>query len=71
MAHYKVSFRVEGRTYYTEGDSSYPSDETIKNNEIDNEIALESAAVFASSHKHSLNLEGMIEPGSIYFEIYK
>ncbi len=71
MARYKVSFRVGNKTYYTEGDSTYPSDDAIKKNEIDMEMALESASVFASSLKRSLNLEGMIEPGSIKFEIYK
>ena len=71
MARYKVSFRVDNKTYYTEGDSTYLSDDAIKKNEIDMEMALESASVFASSLKRSLNLEGMIEPGSIKFEIYK
>lgn len=71
MAHYKVSFRVDGKTYYTEGDSTYPSDDIIRKNQIDMGMALESASVFASTHKRSLNLEGMIEPGSINFEIYK
>ena len=70
MARYKVNFRVDGKTYFTGGESTYPSDDAIKKNEIDMEMALESASVFASSLKRSLNLEGMIEPGSINFEIY-
>ena len=71
MAHYRVSFTVKGRVYYTEGDSTYPSDEAIEKNEIDMDIAMESAAVFASSLKRSLNLDGKIDPDSISFEIYK
>lgn len=71
MAHYKVSFRVAGKTYFTEGESTYPSDEAIKKNDIDMDIAYESAAVFASACKQSLHLEGSIEPKSILFEIYK
>jgi len=35
------------------------------------DIAMESAAVFASSLKRSLNLDGKIDPDSISFEIYK
>ena len=71
MAHYRVSFRVEGKTYYAEGDSSYPSDEAIVKKDIDMDIALDSAAVIASAHKQSMHLEGKIEPNSISFEIFK
>lgn len=71
MAHYKVSFRVDGKIYYAEGDSSYPSDEAIENNDIDMGIALDSAGVIVSAYKQSIHLEGMTEPNSINFEIYK
>lgn len=71
MAHYRVSFRVEGKTYYAEGESSYPSDEAIENNDIDMGIALDSAAVIASSYKQSIHLDGTIEHNSNSFEIYK
>ena len=71
MAHYKVSFRVEGKTYYAEGDSSYPSDEAIEKKEIDMGIAMENAAIFASAYKNMSRLEGMVEPESIGLEIYK
>ena len=71
MAHYRVSFRVDGETYYAEGESSYPSDEAIENKDIDMDIALDSASVIASANKQSLHLEGKIESNSISFEIYK
>lgn len=71
MAHYKVSFRVAGKTYFTEGDSTYPSDEAIERNDIDMGIAHESAAIFASACKQSLHIERAIESESIVFEIYK
>ena len=71
MAHYRVSYRVEGKTYYTEGDSTYPSDLAIEKNDIDMVIAFDSAAVIASAHKQSLRLGGLIEPKSIQFEIFK
>lgn len=71
MAHYKVSFRIDGKTYYTEGNSSYPSEEAIKQGDIDMDIAMDSAAVIASAYKSMSRMEGMIESNSISFEIYK
>lgn len=70
MALYRVSFRVNGKTYYMGGESSYPSDEAIEKKDIDMELAMENAAVFASAYKRSLNIDGKIEPGSICFEIF-
>ena len=71
MAHYKVKYTVDGKNFYAEGESPYPSDEAIVKNDIDMDIALDSAAVIASVHKQSMHLEGKIEPNSISFEIYK
>ena len=71
MAHYKVKYTVDGKNLYAEGESSYPSYEAIVKNDIDMDIALDSAAVIASVHKQSMHLEGKIEPNSISFEIYK
>ena len=71
MARYKVSFRVEGKTYLAEGESTYPSDDAINKNDIDMGIALENAWIFASHQKESLHLDGKIEPNSVNFEIYK
>ena len=71
MAHYRVSFRVDGKTYYAEGESSYPSDEAIENKDIDMSIASDSASVIASAYKQSLHLDGKIESNSISFEIYQ
>ena len=71
MAHYKVSFRVNCITYFTGGDCSYPSDEAIEKDEIDMDIAYESAAIFAADCKKTLALNERIEPGSIEFEIYR
>ena len=71
MAHYKVSYRIEGKDYYAEGESSYPSEQAIENNDIDMGIAFDSAAVIASAHKNLSRIKGNIEPNSISFEIYK
>lgn len=71
MAYYTVSFRVEGKTYYTQGNSTYPSDEAIDKNDIDMDMAYFNAAVFASAERESRNLKGIIEPGSIKFQVYK
>lgn len=71
MAQYKVSFRVDGKTYYVEGESTYPSDNAIRRNDIDMGIAFENAWIFASQQKESLHLEGKIEPNSVNFEIHK
>lgn len=71
MAHYKVSFRINGTSYYTEGDSSYPSDQAIDEKDIDMDIAMDSASVIASAYKSMSRIEGKIEPDSISFEIYK
>lgn len=71
MAHYKVSFRINGTAYYTEGESSYPSDEAIKGRGINMDIAMENAAMFASAYKNMSHLEGKIDPNSISFEVYK
>jgi len=71
MAHCKVKYMVDGKNFYAEGESSYPSDEAIVKKDIDMDIALDSAAVIASAHKKSMHLEGKIEPKSISFEIYK
>ena len=71
MAHFRVNFRVDGKTYYAEGESSYPSDEAIENKDIDMGIALDCASVIASANKQSLHLDGDIESNSISFEIYK
>lgn len=71
MAHYRVSFRIDGKLYNTIGDSTYPSDEAIENKDIDMDIAMESAAVIASAYKSMSHLEGNIESNSISFDIFK
>lgn|GEM_PF-4118816 len=71
MAHYKVSFCINGTTYYTEGESSYPSDHAINENDIDMDIAMDCAAVIASTYINMSRIEGKIEPDSLYYEIYK
>lgn len=71
MAHYIVSFRVDGTLYYTEGESTYPSEEAIEKGDIDMDIAMESASVIASTFKGMSNIEGRIDSKSISFKIYK
>lgn len=71
MAHYKVCFRINGTAYYAEGESSYPSDEAIKEKDIDMIIAMENAAIFASAYKKMSHLKGKIDPDSISFDIYE
>ena len=71
MAHYKVTFSVNGKIYKTEGESSYPSAQLIDSDKIDMEIAKDSAAIIASAHKEMSHIEGNIDKGSLSFEIYK
>lgn len=47
------------------------SDDIIKKNDIDMDIASESAAIIASAYKCSVHVDGIIEPNSIRFVIYK
>lgn len=71
MAHYKISFRIGGKTYYTEGESTYPSDEEIINNNYSMDIAKDSAFIFASAYKDSFHIVGNIEKDSLDFEIHQ
>lgn len=71
MARYKVSFSIAGKAYYTEGESSYPTDEDLEKNDIDMGIALDCAGVIASAYKSMNHLDERIDPNSIAFEIYK
>lgn len=69
MAHYKISFRIEGKTYCTEGESTYPSNEAIINKDYSMDIAMDSAFIIASAYKDSSHIVGNIEKDSLAFEI--
>ena len=69
MAHYKVTFSVNGKIYKTEGESSYPSAQ-LNSDEIDWKIVMDSAAVIASAHKEMSHIEGNIDKDSLSYEIY-
>lgn len=69
MAHYNVSFKLNGETHYTSGDSTYPTKKDYVTGDYSESTVLKNAMMFVSVYMDIMKLEGRVNPHTVAIQI--
>lgn len=70
MAFYKIAFTIDGVRHFTNGTSSYPSNEDIENNTWSEPAAMTNVGMFISGYKEAKGINKDKKVYDIYYEIH-
>lgn len=69
MAHYNISFKLNGETHYTSGDSTYPTKKDYVAGDYYESTVLKNAMMFVSGYMDVMKLEGPVNPHTVTIQI--
>ena len=67
MAHYYISFELNGKEHYCTGESSYPSEYLVRTNTVDYGILEENVYDFIKTYMNLHSLCGRVNPKTVVF----
>lgn len=69
MAHYNVSFKLNGETHYTSGDSTYPTKKDYIAGNYSNSTVHNNAMMFVYGYMDVMKLKGTVNPHTVAIQI--
>ncbi|MFR2609754.1 hypothetical protein [Alistipes putredinis] len=69
MAHYDVSFKLNGEMHHTCGDSTYPTKKNYEVKDYYESTVLENAMMFISGYMKAMRLDGRVDPRTVTIRI--